>query len=191
MKTAGLPALLRPSQPDVGGAHDGGYLISRGDMLASDGPISMGIDNNWQFGRHFSRARKIPLHAYEGCTGPSYLLRDTRQAIVQRNLRWLSKSALTFLDYHWFFRGSLRRHFREFVGTGTYAYEQTDSSIVNLTEVFERMPGKVFLKIDIEGAEYELLDGLIEQAGTTIVLAIEFHDCAERMAEILDFVRMF
>lgn len=195
MSMAIIPAQLRPSQPDdlirVGSVRDGGYLISRADILASDGLISMGIDNNWQFERRFHQSSRVPVHAYDGCTAPCYLLQDTREAIRHRNGRWLLRSLATFADYFRFFRGQSRHHFREFVGTDQFAYRQARSATVGLDEVFSRMPGRVFLKIDIEGAEYLLLDDLIAKAHLTTGLAIEFHDCGKRIADIVGFVERY
>lgn len=188
-----LPNQLRPSQSvemiRLGGPRDGGYLLNEADVLASDSLISMGIDKDWQFERDFVRLNPVPVHAYDGCTNVRYLLDDTRRAFGEREWKWLVRTLEKVGDYFLFFSGA-RKHYRSFVGTSEYAYHETSSPTVSLAEVFARMKGQMtFLKIDIEGAEYGLLDDLVTRSATG--LAIEFHDCDEHIEEIISFVERY
>jgi hypothetical protein len=188
---ATLPLELRPSQASdlirLGSKTDGGYVVRKADVLASDGLISIGIDRNWKFERQFFRLKPVPVHAYDGCTNTAYMLQDTRIALRYCNPRWLMASVVRTLDYHWFFRGA-RRHFRQFVGTHEFAYEVTGSATVSFESIVAAMPGRVFLKIDVEGAEFGMLHDLVEEAPRTTGLAIEFHDCDNHLEEIVGFV---
>ena len=49
----------------------------------------------------------------------------------------------------------------------------------------------IFLKIDIEGSEYEILDTLISNKDRICGLVIEFHDCDIHLAKIKNFVEEF
>ncbi len=84
-----LPLNLRPSQtPELkrlGVPKDGGYLVDERDVRASQGLISMGLDDNWTFERDFTRIKRVPVHAYDGCTSTSYLLQISRRALSLRN----------------------------------------------------------------------------------------------------------
>jgi hypothetical protein len=166
--------------------------VDERDVRASEGLVSMGIDDNWTFERAFRKIKRVPVHAYDGCTSTLYLLQVSQKALSARNWRWLARSLINVIDYHWFFSSRSQRHFRQFVGTSDYAYEQTGAPTVSLARVFNSMlevgGAKVFLKIDIEGAEYEMLDEVVIRAATTTGLAIEFHDCDKRMEEIVSFV---
>jgi hypothetical protein len=159
-------------------------------VLASEGLISLGIDRNWSFERQFVRLNQVAVHAYDGCTNTTYLLEDAQTALRYRDPRWLMSSLVRTADYHWFFRGR-RRHFRQFVGTDEFAYRDTGSATVRFASVMAAIAGRVFLKIDVEGAEFAILGGLVEQASRTTGLAIEFHDCDDHLEEIVDFVQRY
>ena len=194
-----LPLGLRPSQPDqlerIGSFKDGGYLIDPRDIARADGLISLGIDRDWSFERQFRRRNPVPVHAYDGCTDTGYLLSDFARGLRDLNWRWAVRSILRTMDYWWFFSGPSVRHYRRFVGTDQFAYEKTAATTIPLQQVFDgiRDAGslKPFVKIDIEGAEYLMLDELIERGHDTAGLAIEFHDCDTRMTEIGAFVERY
>ena len=50
---------------------------------------------------------------------------------------------------------------------------------------------KPFLKIDIEGSEYSILDDLVSHAAATAGLAIEFHNCGKHLDEIVAFAQRY
>jgi len=53
-----LPSFLAYKTADdltrIGRDHDGGYLISLADLMASDTLIGLGINDDWSFERDFS-----------------------------------------------------------------------------------------------------------------------------------------
>lgn len=190
-----LPLELRPSQSAdlirLGNKADGGYIVRREDVLTSDGLISMGIDRDWKFEREFARMNPVPVHAYDGCTSTAYLLEDARTALRYGDARWLAASLFRTIDYHCFFRGR-RRHFRRFVHTDEFAYENSGRPTVSFMSAIGAMPTRrVFLKIDIEGAEFGILKELIEYAPGTSGLTIEFHDCDQNLEQIVSFVQEY
>jgi len=74
-------------------------------------------------------------------------------------------------SYNAFFRGSVK-HFQERI------YNRVDLPVdVTLEKVFERIDSnKVFLKIDIEGCEYRIIEDIGRFAGRISGMVIEFHD---------------
>ena len=58
-----------------------------------------------------------------------------------------------------------------------------------MTSIFERIKSnKIFLKIDIEGSEYRILDDLIRYQDLIKGLVIEFHNIDLHMEKILNFI---
>ena len=49
----------------------------------------------------------------------------------------------------------------------------------------------IFLKIDVEGAEYRFLDDLISNQNRISGLVIELHDCDIHLKKIKEFIRSF
>src|SRR5437867_2301696 len=71
---AKLPKCLRPVRPSrlmrIGEVRDGGYVLSRDVIDATDFLLSFGLSTNWEFEKEFVRQRcllKKPLeiHAYD------------------------------------------------------------------------------------------------------------------------------
>lgn len=198
MSAAILPACLRPLQPPdllrLGPEADGGYLVDPRDVAAADGLISLGLDRDWRFERAFLRMNRVPVHAYDGCTSVPYILDDLPRAVDDRNWRWAARTLQRTADYVWFFSTSAK-HFRRFVGTADFAYEKSGSAVVPLSDVFEAMAAtgssRPYLKVDVEGAEFMMLGDLVARAEDTAGLAIEFHDCDTRLAELVEFVQRY
>ena len=73
-------------------------------------------------------------------------------------------------DYRaWF--GKEATHFRERI------HDRQDSQSVDIATVFARAgEGRVFVKMDIEGTEYRVLEDVVSHADRILGMAIEFHD---------------
>ena len=84
------------------------------------------------------------------------------------------------------------------------AYDDTDSALElfkedcrffpeaitpkNIDSILEAEQGPVFLKCDIEGAEYAILDVLISKSRILSGVAIELHDVHNNFTEVADFI---
>lgn len=173
----------------LGRDHDGGYLVDLQDVVRSDGLISLGINDDWSFERSFFRRHPVPIEAYDGSVDfRSFLRRAVRDSLRLNHPRIALRSVRILMDYVWFFSGR-RRHLKYFVASTDLMPQ------VPMAEVFrasrERGVRNPFLKIDIEGSEYGLLDELLKHANETAGLVIEFHDCSDRLATIGDFINEY
>ena len=58
---------------------------------------------------------------------------------------------------------------------------------INVTEIFQEFVEsentKIFLKIDIEGSEYEIIEQIMNHSKQIRIIVIEFHDIIERAEE--------
>jgi hypothetical protein len=91
-------------------------------------------------------------------------------AVVRLNAGHLRK-AFRWIDYPLFFRAD-RVHFKQRI----WRDRQDNSATVD--DAFGRLPTaiRIFVKIDIEGSEYRILDDLLRHSADINALAIEFHD---------------
>ena len=91
-----------------------------------------------------------------------------------------------FFDYGRYFSGN-RQHIQKFVGL------KHAPGFVSLHSVFDKIAelglGRPFLKIDIEGSEYRILDDLTLNSKLISGLVIEFHECDLHLERIMDFVK--
>lgn len=154
----------------LGGNNDGGYVLPISLVRDAAGLLSMGLGSNWTFERDCHAMNPtLVIHAYDhtvsgrvffrafgGFLG-SWMLRQTRWQQVRRS--WAR-----FWDYRRFF-GRHTSHFVERI------------SAENIESVFSRIPAdRLLVKIDIEGAEYEVLDAVARHAHRILGVILEVHD---------------
>ncbi len=161
----------------VGGPHDGGYVLPKSVIAESEFLVSLGINDDWSFDEQFHRLKSgIPIHAYDYSISKKLLMKRTVETALKACLGKasfddLSRGLRAVLSYDTFFRGSAR-HFKERV------FNRADGPLdVTLDMVLDRTKSdRVFLKIDIEGDEYRLIDPILEASDRIVGMAIEFHN---------------
>ncbi|NHA69155.1 FkbM family methyltransferase [Phycicoccus flavus] len=182
--TAVLPDFLRYRTADdlvrLGRDNDGGYLVSRADVLASDALVGLGINDDWSFESDFAALRPVPVRAYDGSVSARHFLGRSAAAVYNpwTFIYWVK----VFLGHRRFFAGP-NEHLERFVGA-----EDGPRTVSMRRVLADAPPGALFLKVDIEGSEYEILDVIAAAADRTSGLVIELHDCPEHLNEIRSFV---
>lgn len=143
-------AFLMPSQVElcrVGCDQDGGYVIPELCVAQADALLSLGIGYDWSFEQDWlTRSENIVIHAYD------------------------DQACDDVVDLTQFFQGQCvffqQRVNKKFI----------DDSFLEFEEAMRRLPGQnVFVKIDIEGGEYNLVDDLCQHRDRIMGMAIEFH----------------
>jgi hypothetical protein len=192
MKQATLPAFLCPkgntALTRIGKNNDGGYLVELQDVQNAECLLGLGINDDWSFEKDFCAKKDVNLLAFDASVSASGFLKRALKTLPAFFLPVFVRRVATYLDYKFFFRGK-RRHIRSFVGV------DAPPSYLSMRHVFDMVRakdlGKCFLKVDIEGSEYRILEDLIENAQATTGLAIEFHDCDLNMGRIETFVARY
>ncbi len=178
----GAPIRLADFQPvaceklvRVGSANDGGYVVPLGAVEAADALLSFGLSHDWTFERDFKgRNPRAIVHCYDHTvdilSAFQYSIGQLARFLLRFDVRYLSR-AFAWIDYLLFFRGD-KVHFRQRI------WRSRDNNSVTVADTFARLPAdsQVFVKIDIEGSEYRILDDLLEHSKKIVALAIEFHD---------------
>ena len=184
------PSKFKPLATDdlirLGGRHDGGYVIPARAVDASKGLLSFGLNDDWEFERDFLARNPVRLAVYDHTVHAGFWVRRVLANIAVGASR-LSldrlKRTFRFAQYQRFFDGKARRHIRKAVG---YPGPATVDLAGALAE--SGLDEPVFLKIDIEGWEYRILDQIAEQSGRISGIAIEFHDVDLHEARIERFI---
>jgi hypothetical protein len=170
-----VPGLLR-----LGRWVDGGYIVPYSAVHTADALISFGISNDWSFEEGFHAINpRAPIHAYDHTVSAGMF----RKQFLKGLWRWtLGKAPLADIgqrlwlwrDFRAFFGSHSRRHFEEkIVGKESRRGEATvDVAFARL----DQSRTNVFLKVDIERSEYEIIDAIMRHAGRIEALAIEFHN---------------
>ncbi|MDC0140618.1 hypothetical protein OAI72_00285 [bacterium] len=201
IKKIHLPSFLKPYSSDklirFGRNNDGGYLIEKKSMLESDVLLSFGIDHDWSFEEEFYFRTNSLVHTYDGSVGPIFFIKKLKMRIqglvTKPSKEYFEVSKFWFrlpLNFYKFFKILHSKkgpnHFEKFVGNdeGYIAFKDTLKNI-------PKKSNKIFLKIDIEGDEYYLLDEIIEKSELFTALVIEFHTVNKNINKIENFISLF
>jgi hypothetical protein len=159
----------------IGSANDGGYVVSLDAVRAADALLSFGLSHDWTFERDFKKHNaEAVIHCYDHTlslrTAFEYSIGQLLRFVLQFKTRALRK-AFTWIDYLFFFRGD-KIHFRQKI------WRDNQDNSATVEDAFGRLPAQcsVFLKIDIEGSEYRILDDVVQHSPNIVSIAIEFHD---------------
>lgn len=194
-----IPADLWPQDVGdlirVGRPYDGGYVVPRCALMAAHFLISVGVNDDWSFER-----ASVDLNPALRLIGVDAT--TTAWYVVRRGLRFRVEYGLACLTG--------RRAKREFLRTrmpSVFDYwrfwaqhtlihkmlsRHTSATTVRLQDLMDRTladgtESRVFLKIDIEGAEYGLLDDIVSAGPRLTGLAMELHDLPAHREQVTRF----
>tara|TARA_B100001996_G_scaffold121944_1_gene92192 strand:- start:10781 stop:11617 length:837 start_codon:yes stop_codon:yes gene_type:complete len=217
IKKVKLPNYLKPYENKniirLGNDYDGGYLVDKESVLSTDVLISIGISYDWSFERDFFKLNKCETYAYDGSVGKSFFYAKIKTRIKNifkiRSLNYFTKTIwwiLLPIRFYLFFNNykfsKKKKHYEMFV------YENEPSldikyfikkngynpKFLRFNKIFKKISEEknIFLKIDIEGEEYQLLDSIMQLENRLTSLVIEFHNLNEVNYQILqDFINKF
>lgn len=173
----------------LGALRDGGYVVAKDSILKADALVSMGISTDWSFDEDFVKLNsKALVHGYDHTVSERLFKRRLRKSIerfisFRSNFQAIRESLQLLKRYQDFFQGPYR-HYQERVHS---RFEQKDDATMH--KIIERVGGKkVFLKIDIEGSEYRIINDIVKYASNITGIAIEFHDTDHLRLIFLDAV---
>jgi hypothetical protein len=167
-----------------GSVHDGGYVIP--SDLTANLLIAFGLGYDWKFELDLIRCKQVDRFiVFDHTVNVSKLLKNLL-------LRKPNLNSYMYLSIVLF------RYLRDFVFL-KYVHvrkkicavgEPGNNNWLSLSQVFEvyvlDSKSRIFLKIDIEGYEYEIVDQILNFSRQIKVLVIEFHDIHSRDKEFVN-----
>lgn len=174
--------LLKPIYIDdlvrLGRNFDGGYVIPKRLISHSSYLLSMGLSNDWSFEKSWKEKNpQVRIEAYDHTLTTRWLrklaIHELRKLLEFRGgFRDLVDSIQNYLDYLRFFHGE-SVHYRKRV----FGYKASNLDATP-GDIFFKIPegSSVFVKMDIEGSEYRVLDQFKPYKNDISGFAIEFHD---------------
>lgn len=158
----------------IGSSNDGGYVIPM-EVPASAVLISFGLGDNWSFEKDCLRIGIVPrCIAFDHTVD----LRINLGKIIRRlltpkfKIKALFFRLLVTLKYLRDFSGVNLTHIKKEITKDQNSDKQT-----NLIEIIKDLKGCDFLlKVDIEGAEYEIIDQISTASAQIPLVVIEFHE---------------
>ena len=176
----------------LGKDNDGGYLVSKESVLRATALIGMGISADWSFEEEFLKINEVPINAYDHTVGHDFFRKSIKKSYykifpVNRYFKRILYWNKVYKSYNKFF--SNNKHYLEKIGSGKYE----TSFLKSLQRIRERSGenAQVFLKIDIEGGEYDILEELVEYDDFICGLVLEFHHVDKNLEKIENFINRF
>ena len=192
MKNAFLPNFFSFKQANdlvrIGRDYDGGYLVSETDIKRSDSLIGMGINDDWSFEEGFLSYKKVEVCVFDASVNYKYFIKQLIQSLTRVDkikifCHWLK----VLFKYQRFFSQSNVRHIHKFVGLNS----KSKLHCTFLEALKETKSKNLFLKIDIEGSEFRILDDILAHEDRITGMVIEFHDCDIHLKKIEIFIEKF
>ena len=174
----------------VGSIDDGGYVVPLLDIKNSQILISMGISDNWDFEKDFSKISNAKILAYDNTIDSEYWKNRFKKDLIKFFKLKIFKPKKIFkmfkyVDFIFFFKkNNMNKFFLKKIGN--------QKNCVNINQIFlDEIDDnqKVFMKIDIEGSEYEILDQIIALKKKIQGIVIEFHEVTSNLNKIKNFLQ--
>ena len=181
----------------IGKNNDGGYLIPTKSIEYTKSLYSFGLNDDFSFEQDFNNKQNININCYDYSVNLKFwikrFIRDLKNLVLFKIKKDQLKNIFQYFNYKTFFNSEMRMHHKKFVAPiGTTILGMNTTEIVDLDTMFIKNTNKdIFLKIDIEGSEYRILDQIIKYQGIITGLAIEFHECDLHDSRIKDFMNSF
>ena len=180
-----LPSSWRPIEHRgrlirMGAPHDGGYPVSITSVEQADVLLSMGLNDDWRFEEDFRQRRPgARVICFDHTVTGRFWAKYTLIAVLKGSLGRAQKA----FQYRRFFSSSGNEHRRLQIG-----YDGPEST--SLASILKDLEGKsIFLKCDIEGGEYRILDEIVTNQARFTGIAIELHDVDLQRDRIDTFIR--
>ncbi|MCF6441787.1 FkbM family methyltransferase [Pseudoalteromonas luteoviolacea] len=180
----------------MGNKFDGGYVVPKSYISGTDTLLSLGINDDWKFDKEFQMENpNSKVVGVDYTVGLGFIVKKTLQNSVKslintilfrhdkRNKYWTR--LLNCVFFYSFFRDK-NIHLKRRVS------DKSDQLDISLDELIEQYCGSksdtVFLKMDIEGAEYQVIGDLCKHANRINVVAAEFHNLDTKSNEFNQFI---
>ena len=160
----------------VGNNKDGGYLISENGMKSCDFLLTIGLGYNFSFEKDFLKLKQ----------SDSLLIECYDNSVSKKIMRKYSTLNLLRLFYRPSFKAFQRSiKYIQFLllfnsGKATliekYVSEKKSENSETLNSIFQNLKQNNLVKIDIEEAEYIIINDIINNFNKINVLIIEFHN---------------
>ena len=174
-----LPDSFRPTATPLmrlGSDHDGGYVVARHAVERSTHLLSFGLEANWKFEADYLELKRnhadcTGIDAYDPTVTSWLLLKRTVRHVGRMLRRKRLGHSETWSSYRRLFRSTCVTHHLKWIGRAS------SLNTVDFKTCLADVPSaaRVFLKMDIEGSEYEILDQIVESSHRLSGIAMELH----------------
>lgn len=193
--------LIRPIITDdqirLGRNYDGGYVVNK-KAIENASLISLGINDDWSFEEDYDKQNGNKIFMYDGSINHRLFKRNFLIAILDIfSLKFMLKILLRrncikdFISKY-----QLYKSFKKFTAKENIdfysSFVSNQPNSVRLNKIIKdnlKDNEKCFLKIDIEGYEYRIMDDILDNQDLISGMVIEFHDIDIMINVFTDFIK--
>lgn len=171
----------------LGKDNDGGYVIPKTIIKKSDGVLSFGINKDWSFENDFYKKNKVKIHCYDHTVKLFSLLKYSIKCfflslfyliILDRKRLNRSFNGINIIQkYNSFFNKNIVHIKKRIWINNKYENIKISDAIDKIISLGVK---NIFIKMDIEGDEYETLSYILNYKKNIIGLVVEFHQINKR-----------
>ncbi|MDC1158624.1 hypothetical protein OAT08_03580 [Pelagibacteraceae bacterium] len=173
-----LKAIKTSKLQRLGRTHDGGYVVNSDAIDQCNTLITFGLGPDWSFELDYIEKNKdAEVFIYDHTVSSFPYIKD----IIKYFRRFITfratwKSVSDRIKYLSNFR-SFIKHKKVNYFSEKITYPMIDKIDTDLDKVFGRIlnTGEVVLKCDIDGGEYNVIDGILKYSSRIKMLIFEFH----------------
>lgn len=171
----------------IGPKRDGGYVIDKRIIKTIDHIITCGLSDDWNFEKDFLKINNnVKVTAYDHTVNKSFwvnrFFKDILHLFLLKKLSiWKIVNIFRYIDYLFFFKNGNKHHEIK-IGKNNIKNKEHNLDIILKNKK------NILLKIDIEGAEYQILNQILRNNAKINCLIIEFHEIKKNMRKIINFV---
>ena len=166
----------------IGRNNDGGYLVEKKSFENTESLISLGINDDWSFEKDFlKKNKKTIIKCFDDVLDEKFLL---KRIIIQFIYLFYNRNFSVLKNY-------ISNYLLFLKIKKKIQFNKKRISYNDINKILSQETNNIFLKIDIEGHEYRILDDLLLNQKKIIGLVIEFHDCDLHLEKIIKFLSSF
>ena len=183
-----LPKNLKPTITQrlirLGNVNDGGYVVDEESIVNSECIVSFGLNDDWSFESDiFNKFGKTSV-VYDASVNQKFFIKSAIKLLIGGHFKLAFSMATKYYSYNRFFK--INTHIQKHVGPFMDSHYTPPSDILRSYN-----KQNFFLKIDIEGDEYHLLDDILVNQDTCKGSVIEFHNASLNLDKIIAFYDNF
>ena len=193
-----LPKFLCPNLKTelirLGKSNDGGYSLSEKSLKEVKIIFSFGLDDDWSFEADLKKVTEAKIICFDNSVNNNFWIKRFLKDIVnfnfKSNIYKQFQRFFTFFKYKRFFMQKNIYHIKKHLISRDIIFpNQIEKDFTNLKNILDNWGSdSFFIKMDIEGNEYRVLDDIIENQENMIGLVIEFHNCDLMSDKIRNFI---
>ena len=182
----------------LGRENDGGYCVPRASLKDTSVLYSFGLGDDWSFEKQFNKQSGVKVVCFDHSVTLAFWFKRFIKNLIelfllQCELKEQFKKFFTFFHYRFFFNNLDKIHVKSFFGNvGQLMPDIKNIEIIDMDTICKKWISKnCFIKIDIEGNEYRVLDQIIDHQDKLSGMIIEFHNCDLMLERIKLFIERF